>query len=214
MKHPRDTPGEAPATWQQRAREDGAVENWDADVLAALTRRDGRTDADLVAYPIRLDRQVAALVDDLLAPLAASHGALAGHAVDAVDDPLADVRSANAEAALLHWLSAKRRQQAQPREGDSASLPTLAMLVQRFDDSQRHTLIDITLTLPPKLMAELDSEIANVIRDMVTADVMASDERDEWAMDAWDDLRSVVFESALRVWLELRGVGPDEPRPR
>lgn len=93
----------------------------------------------------------------------------------------------------------------------------LPMLVQRFDESQRHTLAEVAVTLPPQLVAELDAEIRATVESRVTSDVMAPDDLANWIGDVsvWEDIRAVVVEAPLRAWLLLRGVDLEQPtQPR
>jgi hypothetical protein len=194
-----------PPEWRDSALLAGAAEAWDADLTGALVRRRSRSAPPLTAYAIRLDRRVLALVDQLLRPVIESATVSGG-------DAQAEVRSANLEVSAQRWISASQRVRADAGSlSDAGSM--LPMLVQRFDDSQRHTLADVAVTLPSDLIDELDGEIRAVVESEVTPDVMNPDDLANWIGDVsvWEDLRAVVVEAPLRAWLLLRGVDPDQP---
>jgi hypothetical protein len=193
--------------WRDSALLAGAVEAWDADLAGALVRRGSRSAPPLTSCAIRLDRRVLALVDQLLRPVVEAATVSGG-------DAQAEVRSANAEVSVQRWILASKRARVAGSLSDAdASLMTLPMLVQRFDDSRRHTLADIAVTLPSDLVDELDAEIRAAVAGGVTPDVMDPDDLAAWIGDVsvWDDLRAVVIEAPLRAWLLLRGVDPDQP---
>ncbi len=195
--------------WAERARREGALGAWNAEVIATFEQRRVDRPYGLACLSVSLDRRLTASLDMVLAQLAVDTGALDPEAIGSTFE-FAEFRSASAEVALELWLAAKRSSGAASGLDDQEPAQhMLGMLAQRLTPHMRGSLIDVHLSLPTELIGRLGRSLQDVLQGLDDALISGY-----WASQGWGDMQSVVVEAAYRAWLTVHGIAiPVAPPP-